>query len=92
MSYQDAEAKGGTALHYLTKTLVFVEVKGARVALRTRAARSQGLREARRGRRLRENSAVIGQSVGRLLSRYLELRKEISAGAHAGKGRREAER
>ena len=47
-------------------TLVFVEVKGARVALRTRAARAQGLREARRGRRLRENSAVIDQSVGRL--------------------------
>ena len=35
---------------------------------------------------------MIGHSVGRLWSRYLELRKEILAGAHAGEGQREAER
>jgi RNA polymerase sigma factor FliA len=35
---------------------------------------------------------VTGQTVGRLWSRYLELRKEISAGTHDGEGRREAER
>ncbi len=35
---------------------------------------------------------MTGQTVGRLWSRYLELRKEISAGAHDGEGRREAQR
>ncbi len=35
---------------------------------------------------------MSGQTVGRLWSRYLELRKEISEGAHEGEGRREAER
>lgn len=35
---------------------------------------------------------MTGRTVGRLWSRYLELRKEISAGAHDGEGRRGVER
>lgn len=35
---------------------------------------------------------MTGQTVGRLWSRYLELRRDISEGAHEGEGRREAER
>ena len=35
---------------------------------------------------------MSGQTVGRLWSRYRELRREISDGAHDGEGRREAER
>ena len=35
---------------------------------------------------------MTGQTVVRLWSRYLELRKEISAGAHDGEGLRETAR